>query len=199
MGLLDDAIREHLELKRRNGADPGEVAREQQEALTPVFPDASAASDRDAEHQAESAAGDVGEAVPAAADAAPAPYQPDPGADRTVEDAAATADPSSTGQETVELDMESVLHADADGPAPAPQADPAFAGSEGDGAAHEPEAESLEWETPGEDSDEHDAPLADARRAWPSEEWDRAAHPGGPEERGDVPRELPGQERLSFD
>ena len=33
MGLLDDAIRDHLELKRRRGADPGEVAREQREAL----------------------------------------------------------------------------------------------------------------------------------------------------------------------
>ena len=36
MGLLDDAIREHLELKRRRGADPGEVAREQREALDAV-------------------------------------------------------------------------------------------------------------------------------------------------------------------
>ena len=33
MGLLDDAIREHLELKRRRGADPGELARQEQEAL----------------------------------------------------------------------------------------------------------------------------------------------------------------------
>src|SRR5205823_15089832 len=33
MGLLDDAIRDHLELKRRRGADPAEVAREQREAL----------------------------------------------------------------------------------------------------------------------------------------------------------------------
>ena len=33
MGLLDDAIREHLELKRRRGADPGHVDREQREAL----------------------------------------------------------------------------------------------------------------------------------------------------------------------
>jgi hypothetical protein len=33
MGLLDDAIREHLELKRRRGADPEEVAREEDEAL----------------------------------------------------------------------------------------------------------------------------------------------------------------------
>jgi hypothetical protein len=33
MGLLDDAIREHLELKRRHGADPGEVERQEREAL----------------------------------------------------------------------------------------------------------------------------------------------------------------------
>ena len=33
MGLLDDAIREHLELKRRHGADPTEVARQEREAL----------------------------------------------------------------------------------------------------------------------------------------------------------------------
>jgi hypothetical protein len=36
MGLLDDAIREHLELKRLKGADPGAVAREAQDALAPV-------------------------------------------------------------------------------------------------------------------------------------------------------------------
>jgi hypothetical protein len=35
MGLLDDAIREHLELKRRRGADPDDVARQEQEALGP--------------------------------------------------------------------------------------------------------------------------------------------------------------------
>jgi hypothetical protein len=33
MGLLDDAIREHLELKRRHGADPDEIARQEDEAL----------------------------------------------------------------------------------------------------------------------------------------------------------------------
>ena len=36
MGLLDDAIREHLELKRRAGADPQEVAQQEQEALGPA-------------------------------------------------------------------------------------------------------------------------------------------------------------------
>jgi hypothetical protein len=49
MGLLDDAIREHLELRRRRGADPGAVAREEHEALSPVHdltvsPDGSDAS-----------------------------------------------------------------------------------------------------------------------------------------------------------
>jgi hypothetical protein len=33
MGLLDDAIREHLELKRRRGADAEEVSRQEAEAL----------------------------------------------------------------------------------------------------------------------------------------------------------------------
>jgi hypothetical protein len=36
MGLLDDAIREHLELKRLRGADPDEVAQAEREALGPV-------------------------------------------------------------------------------------------------------------------------------------------------------------------
>ncbi len=50
MGLLDDAIREHLELKRRRGADPAEVAREQQEALE-ALSDAVPPSDPDANTQ----------------------------------------------------------------------------------------------------------------------------------------------------
>src|SRR3954453_12106645 len=36
MGLLDDAIREHLELKRRRGADPSELERQENEALGPA-------------------------------------------------------------------------------------------------------------------------------------------------------------------
>jgi hypothetical protein len=36
MGLLDDAIREHLDLKRRRGADPAEIERAAREALGPV-------------------------------------------------------------------------------------------------------------------------------------------------------------------
>jgi hypothetical protein len=36
MGLLDEAIREHMELKRLRGADPGEVARMERDALGPI-------------------------------------------------------------------------------------------------------------------------------------------------------------------
>jgi hypothetical protein len=36
MGLLDEAIKEHLDLKRRRGADPAEVERAEREALGPV-------------------------------------------------------------------------------------------------------------------------------------------------------------------
>jgi len=36
MGVLDEAIREHLELKRRRGADAGEISRQESEALGPI-------------------------------------------------------------------------------------------------------------------------------------------------------------------
>jgi hypothetical protein len=44
MGLLDEAIKEHLELKRRHGADPGEVARLEHEALGPARRDPALAA-----------------------------------------------------------------------------------------------------------------------------------------------------------
>jgi hypothetical protein len=43
MGLLDDAIKEHLELKRRHGADASEVARLEHEALGPARREPTAA------------------------------------------------------------------------------------------------------------------------------------------------------------
>src|SRR3954453_15363933 len=41
MGLLDDPIRAHLELKRRRGADAVDISRQESDALGPVrrFPD----------------------------------------------------------------------------------------------------------------------------------------------------------------
>jgi hypothetical protein len=55
MGLLDDAIREHLDLKRRRGADPTEVERAEREALGPVRRnrEAPADSEVDEEHVAD--------------------------------------------------------------------------------------------------------------------------------------------------
>jgi hypothetical protein len=56
MGLLDDAIREHLDLKRRRGADPGEVERLEREALGPVRRPAQEPRDFGLEESAVSAA-----------------------------------------------------------------------------------------------------------------------------------------------
>jgi hypothetical protein len=50
MGLLDDAIREHLDLKRRRGADPSEIAREEADALGPARRAAEQAPDAAAVH-----------------------------------------------------------------------------------------------------------------------------------------------------
>jgi hypothetical protein len=47
MGVLDDAIREHLDLKRRRGADPTEVERAEREALGPVRRGPAEASEED--------------------------------------------------------------------------------------------------------------------------------------------------------
>src|ERR1043166_3929217 len=52
MGMLDDAIREHLELKRRHGADPQEVARQEDEALGPI-PGREDGEEHDGEHEDE--------------------------------------------------------------------------------------------------------------------------------------------------
>jgi hypothetical protein len=53
MGLLDDAIREHLDLKRRRGADPAEVTRLEQEALGPVRREPAPAEPAAGEHHDE--------------------------------------------------------------------------------------------------------------------------------------------------
>jgi hypothetical protein len=62
MGLLDDAIREHLELKRARGADLTEVERQEREALgaTPQaeFAEAEAAESAEAHSGTESAGAD---------------------------------------------------------------------------------------------------------------------------------------------
>src|ERR1700722_16135445 len=68
MGLLDDAIRDHLDLKRRRGADPAEVERAEREALGPVR--------RKGDVATVDYPDDVGEAFDAEADDAPAGSSP---------------------------------------------------------------------------------------------------------------------------
>ncbi|WP_028065339.1 hypothetical protein [Solirubrobacter soli] len=70
MGLLDDAIREHLELKRKHGADPEDVARQEQEALGPgqrnefAQPEAASAPEPEPEPEPEAASPEELEPAP---------------------------------------------------------------------------------------------------------------------------------------
>lgn len=85
MGLLDDAIREHLDLKRRRGADPAEVQRAEQEALGPVRRnrDPSALADPDGSVAGGSSWGepDDGAAADLAEEDRPVAYDQTQGAD----------------------------------------------------------------------------------------------------------------------
>jgi hypothetical protein len=124
MGLLDDAIREHLELKRRRGADPGEVAREQREALD------VAVEEKRSDLQTE-----ISDEVHPAAMQDPVRAAPtDLSTDATGGEAA-----QPPLDETAELDMSSVLGAEESA-----VATPATSG----------EQDSLEWEIPGEAAEE---------------------------------------------
>jgi hypothetical protein len=95
MGLLDDAIREHLELKRRRGADPGEVERQENEALG-------------AKPQAEFAQAPEAEPAPAAEEPAEEPV-------------AEAAEPVDAGEEREPFDVESIEPPDPE-PLPEPEA-----------------------------------------------------------------------------
>ncbi len=124
MGLLDDAIREHMELKRLRGADPSEVARQEQDALGPVI------RERDTERQGERTR-------------TPPPWSPrSQDRARTEDDPpvapqpARGADFANVGQETAELDMRTVLdeqHEAEDAPGHGHPEEPAAAPDEEDG------------------------------------------------------------------
>jgi hypothetical protein len=180
MGLLDDAIREHLELKRRRGADPGEVAREQREALDALDDQAPAGSVGSAEEA-------PGAAVVSGAPLVdrPADTQSDPlvvGADPA---SARSADPVRAGQpaeptggtatgETAELDMSSVL---GEGAEHARDDDATSAPADAD--------EPLEWEMPA------DTAAREAAAEGPDEDV--------LEETPDFLRDTPEQDRLWFE
>jgi hypothetical protein len=189
MGLLDDAIREHLELKRRRGADPGEVAREQREALDVPPGDAQAAPDP--------AAALAGEASPGAQ--VGAAFSEDALDSQPTDDAHG----SDVRQETEELDMRSVLDEDRD----VPGADELSAGR----ALAAPTVGASREDQGGEDSLEFEAPvdaLGEPAVAGESVEYALGvpgAADGDPqaddvlEEAPDLLRDTPEQERPSFE
>jgi hypothetical protein len=184
MGLLDDAIREHLELKRLRGADPGLVAHEEHEAFGPAS-DGESATDEGAppmdDHTQTSRPDDVHGF-------------------------------SSVGQETAELDMRTVLDNEPGRDlTPVGPATPIAVGPVGgrplagdsppeQGAA----GDSLEWEMPGdgasEDAGEHieDDRRADARDLRSGGAADQSGEPVEDvlEETHDFLHDTPGQEPL---
>jgi hypothetical protein len=192
MGLLDDAIREHLELKRRRGADPGEVAREQREALEPVPRTRVAEADEDAPVAEDDAA--VATAPPSAEPpvgaAGVAPVGALPVQDDLIEaPQPQVGDVAADVGETAELDMRSVLgdgrgelqDQDETAPPQSPEGEHARAAAE----IAPLEEDSLEWEVPGDVPNELDA--AD-------EEGEDVL-----EETPDFLRDTPEQERLWFE
>jgi hypothetical protein len=138
MGLLDDAIRDHLQLKRLRGADPGEVAREEREALDPP-PTAELTEEA---RDSASAAGAASKGAPEHAPAGIAPGERHrPGAP---EPQPRSGSPNVV-EETAELDMQAALEDDreaaAGGPSPGSGGgDPAGASAKED----HPDASSLQ-------------------------------------------------------
>jgi hypothetical protein len=186
MGLLDDAIREHLELKRRRGADPGEVAREQREALDAVPRNPTAQVEEGGLDRAAGERDAQGDAPLGAPGVAPVAAIPDE--DNAAQAGQAGGTEAGDMAETAELDMGAVLGQDEQGGSTeqalqreATIEDPA----RGDADAASQEEDSLEWELPGDHSDER----SDA------EEPDEDVL----EETPDFLRDTPEQERLWFE
>jgi hypothetical protein len=81
MGLLDDAIREHLDLKRRHGASPDEVERQEREALGTARGGAEFARPDEAAREPATGVEEIAEAPEDEAPAeepVPAGYEEDP-------------------------------------------------------------------------------------------------------------------------
>ncbi len=142
MGLLDDAIREHLELKRRRGADPGEVARAQREVLDPIVGDEGedVALEEMARHDDAHADGEatLDDVITRTDGETPATLEPDLMGDDLSGSGASLPESADTSnvQETAELDMQKVLAQDGGGPVTRERPDS--------------EEDSLTWEIPGE-------------------------------------------------
>lgn len=223
MGLLDDAIREHLELKRRRGADPGEVAREESDALGPVQREAgldpsqgpglanpdSASLDPDLDYEAVEA----GDAIEARDVADDEPLLAAPPGPSTAADPRSMAAAGSVGhdqgearvaQETVEIDMHSELRGGSSTPAAAPASPEGRSAPVGHPAHTKvPDEESLEWEVPTESGGDPAGEPASAVDAGSGAEAAPEDAEGDPEdvleETPDFLRETPEQERLWFE
>ena len=178
MGLLDDAIREHLELKRRRGADPGEVARAQREALDPIVGNEQplgedvAVAEETTRHDDAHADGEMtldDDEITRPNGETPATLGVDlTGDDLSVPGARLPEDADTSNvQETAELDMQKVLAQDAGRPV----------------ARERPasEEDSLEWEIPRETRPDAgaDSRPADVSAVGPSD----AEHMAEPEHR----------------
>ena len=110
MGLLDDAIREHMELKRLRGADPSEVARQERDVLGPVPRRGDAEEDGSLDEDAEQGEVAVAESSPAHESYAQESEGGGQGGDSTrASQPARGADFANVGQETAEFDMRTVL------------------------------------------------------------------------------------------
>src|SRR4051794_39552360 len=75
MGILEEAIREHLDLKRNRGADPHEVAQQEREALSPAVREPETPAPAAAE-AADGAPPEAGSPEPAPAAEVPPPTPP---------------------------------------------------------------------------------------------------------------------------
>ena len=145
MGLLDEAIREHLELKRRSGVDPAAVEREEREALAPMLPAQALADlgdyDEEPEYEAEGM-----------------PHADLPPADDDHRHVPSFAELADAGQQdTAELDMQAAMDEGVGPVGAVPYAAPNGGGWPASYAGHEPQEDSLEWELPG-DRDREAAP-----------------------------------------
>ncbi len=113
MGLLDDAIREHLELKRLHGADASEVARQEHEALGPVRREDIAMPDAEPVAPAPELAADptalaVEPEEPRQSDPLPSPVQPATGAAAPDPAVPASVTPEPADPQPVQPDVEPV-------------------------------------------------------------------------------------------
>jgi hypothetical protein len=195
MGLLDDAIREHLDLKRRRGADPSEIAKEEADALGPIDRDAAEEELVDAAAPAEH--GSYADHAPAALDEPAAAYDDEPAAAYDDEPLAYEDEPPAHDEEPPADDDQPVA---SEPPAihDRPYAEPAEESAtppHGDPLAHQPTREFSATELDEALGHEDDkAPPAPAPAAEDGEEEEDVL-----EETPDFLQETPEHDRLWFE